>query len=310
MSNEAEREKLLARWLSGELSPEEQQQLEAEDGLDDLRFALDDIKNWSLPKMNIHKGLDDVLDRAFQEPPVKKTKQVFFQPLLRIAASLLLVAAAYFVINNLLMAGNTTISTGPGETLSYVLPDGSEVNLDALSSITFSKNKWDDHRHLSLEGRALFSVEKGNTFKVDTESGSVTVLGTVFEVERFDSAQLNVNCYEGRVRVDLIAANSKELLAAGQGLTVQQNTITRLLVEKEKPEWLNQIGNYENTPLSEVMADLERHHNVNITLPAEHASKPFTGQLSYKDLNQALEDIAAIFELTYSQTNVGQVVFE
>jgi ferric-dicitrate binding protein FerR (iron transport regulator) len=310
MSNEAEREKLLARWLNGELSPEEQQQLEADGGLDDLRFALDDIKDWSLPEMDTTKGLDDVLDRAFREPPAKKARQVFFQPLLRIAASLLLVAAAYFVINNLLMAGDTTISTGPGETLSYVLPDGSQVNLDAMSSITFSKNKWDNNRYLSMEGRALFSAEKGSTFKVDTESGSVTVLGTVFEVERFDSDLMNVNCYEGRVQVDLITANTKELLAAGQGLTAQQNTVTRLLVEKDKPDWLSRISNYEDTPLSKVMADLERHHNVNITLPAEHASERFTGQLSYQDLNKALEELAAIFELTYSRTNEGQVVFE
>lgn len=310
MSNEAEQEKLLARWLSGELSPEEKQQLEAEGGLDDLRFALDDLERWKVPDMDVDRGLEDVMDRAFREPPKKKTRQVFFQPLLRIAASLLLVAAAYFVINSLLTSGATTITAGPGETLSHVLPDGSRVDLDAHSSITYSKKDWDDERNLSMQGRALFSVQKGSSFKVDTKSGSVTVLGTVFDVERFDTDLLKVNCFEGRVRVDLTTSNTKELLSAGQGLISEQSAVTRITVNQLTPDWLRQISQYENTPLSTVFADLESYHDVSITLPNQIASKPFTGELFYGNLDKALETLSSIFELKYTRTEEGTIVFE
>ncbi len=310
MSNEAEQEKLLARWLSGELSPEEKQQLEAEGGLDDLRFALDDIERWKLPDMDVSRGLEDVMDRAFREPPQKKARQVFFQPLMRIAASLLIVAAAYFVINNLLTSGATTISAGAGETLSHVLPDGSQVELDANSSITYKEGSWDEERSLSMEGRALFTVEKGSSFKVDTESGSVTVLGTIFDVERFGTDLLKVNCYEGRVRVDLSTSNSKELLSAGQGLVSEMNEVTRLTVGTERPDWVRQISQYDNEPLSSVIKDLEQHHGVSIELPARYAGQPFNGELYYGDLDKALDNLSGMFELKYTRTSEGEVIFE
>lgn len=310
MSNEAEQEKLLARWLSGELSPEELQRLEDEGGLDDLRFAIDDIERWKLPDMDIESGLENVMDRAFREPPQKKAKEVFFQPLIRIAASLLLVAAAYFVINNLLTAGATTITTGPGETLSHVLPDGSQVELDANSSLTYTQKNWDDERNLSMEGRVLFTVEKGSSFKVDTKSGAVTVLGTIFDVERLDTDLLKVNCYEGRVRVDLLPANTKELLNAGQGLISEKNTVTRLTVAPQRPAWVRQISQYENASLSTVISDLELYHGVDIHLPAQLATKPFTGELFYGDLDSALDNLSSIFELKYTRTAEGEIVFE
>lgn len=310
MSNEAEQEKLLARWLSGELSPEEEQQLEAEGGLDDLRFAMDDLKHWKVPDMDVAKGLEDVMDRAFQEPAQKKTKQVFFQPLLRIAASLLLVVGAYFVMTYLLTSGATTITTGFGETLSHTLPDGSVVNLDAQSSITYTQKDWDDERNLSMTGRALFTVQKGSQFKVDTESGSVSVLGTIFDVQRLDTDVLKVNCYEGRVRVDLTTVNARELLDAGQGLIYDNKTVTRMLVAKERPKWVDQITEYTNTPLSTVIADLERYHDVSITLPAKYANEPFKGELFYGDLDKALTNLSGMFELKYTRSAEGQVVFE
>ncbi|GAB5527163.1 MAG: FecR domain-containing protein [Roseivirga sp.] len=310
MSNEAEQEKLLARWLSGELSPEERQRLEAEGGLDDLRFALDDIERWKLPDMDVDRGLENVMDRAFREPPQKKAKQVFFQPLMRIAASLLLVAAAYFVINNLLTSGATTLTTGPGETLSHVLPDGSQVELDANSRLTYSQKDWDEERNLSMDGRALFTVEKGSSFKVDTESGSVTVLGTIFDVERFDTDLLKVNCYEGRVRVDLLPANNKELLSAGQGLISEQSTVTRLTVDPKRPDWVRQISKYDTVNLSAVIKDLERHHGVSIKLPPQMATSPFNGELFYGDLDSALSNLSSMFELKYTRTAEGEIVFE
>lgn len=310
MSNEAEQEKLLARWLSGELSPGELQQLEAEGGLDDLRFALDDLERWKVPDMDVALGLEDVMDRAFREPPVKQSKQVFFQPLLRIAASLLLVVAAYFVMNNLLTSGATTISTGAGETLSHVLPDGSQVELDANSSISYTQKDWDEERNLSMEGRVLFTVQKGSSFQVDTEGGSVTVLGTIFDVERFNRDLMKVNCYEGRVRVDLSSPESKELLGAGQGLISEQGQVTRISVATQRPDWVRQIKQYSNTQLSSVIADLERHHGVSIDLPAKYANEVFNGELFYGDLDKALSYLAPMFEFKYTRTAEGKVVFE
>jgi ferric-dicitrate binding protein FerR (iron transport regulator) len=310
MSNEAEQEKLLARWLSGELSPEEQKQLEAEGGLDDLQFAMDDLKRWKVPDMDTAKGLEDVMDRAFQQPAQKKSKQVFFQPLLRIAASLLLIVGAYFVINNLLGSGVTTITTEYGETLNHTLPDGSIVNLDGHSTISYKKSSWEEERILNMTGRALFNVEKGSSFKVDTKSGSVTVLGTIFDVERQETDLLRVNCYEGRVRVDFATVNARELLNAGQSLIYDNKEVTRMMLEEATPRWVDQIKSYNNTPLNIVIEELERYHNVSITLPAQYASERFQGDFFYGDLDQALTSLTGMFQMKYTRPSEGKIIFE
>ena len=306
MSNEADQDKLLARWLSGALSEEEKEQLKNEKGLDDLRFALDDLKGWKVPELDVAAGLNDLRARIDRESAPKQSRQVFFQPWLRIAASIILIAAVYFVFNTLLSSGPTTIATGFGETLSHVLPDGSVVDLDANSSISYSEKAWDDSRELSLTGRALFSVETGNTFQVQTEEGSVTVLGTVFDVKQRAAGTLAVNCYEGRVRVDI--RELTELLKGGEGLVSENSQVTRLNVGVEKPDWVEKRSNYNGAALSDVIKDLEEFHGVNITLPAGNNDR-FNGMLNYSDLEKALDQLATVFELTFSRDG-DKVVFE
>jgi len=50
-----------------------------------------------------------------------------------------------------------------------------------------------------LFGKAYFDVDKGKTFTVKTDLGTVQVLGTRFDVESRDSI-FKVVCYEGSVK--------------------------------------------------------------------------------------------------------------
>jgi len=56
------------------------------------------------------------------------------------------------------------------------------VVLNSKSTISFNKTDWKNNRQLTLDGEAYFKVEKGSTFTVNTNNGSVTVLGTQFNV--------------------------------------------------------------------------------------------------------------------------------
>ena len=307
MSNEADQEKLLARWLSGDVSESEKELLAKEKGLDDLRFALDDLKGWKVPELDVKAGLTDLRARLDEQAAPKQTKQVFFQPWLRIAASVVLIAAVYYVFNSLLSAGPTTITTGYGETLSHVLPDGSVVNLDANSSISYSAKNWDDSRALDLDGRALFTVQKGESFTVDTDEGSVTVLGTIFDVKQREEGLISVDCYEGLVRVDI--DTQEELLKAGQGLMALNGQVTRKAIDGSGPEWLTLKSTYSNVALTEVVSTLEEFYGINITIPASERATPFTGELDYSNLDNALQVLSTVFELEYTRTG-DKVVFE
>ena len=305
MSNERDQEKLLAQWLTGELSDQERSQLEQEEGLDELRFALDDVEQWRVPEMNTLKGLADVKQRIAKQPEAPP-KQVFFQPWMRYAAAIVLIAAAVFIFRILSPSGPLTISTGIGEFTSHVLPDGSKVDIDAVSSITYETKGWEDDRKINMEGRALFIVQKGSDFEVISKSGSVKVLGTVFEVNDRGST-FGVRCFEGKVSVETGGQN--EILTPGQGIIVGDSGLERIEFNMDAPGWIGKELNYKEIPVSDVLEDLKRYHDVEIEWPQDQQDLPFTGKVPANDLDAILTSLSLVFDLEYTRSD-NTIVFK
>lgn len=92
------------------------------------------------------------------------------------------------------------VSSGDDK-LKYPLPDGSLVELEDNSVITYNRLRWLFARRVVLEGNALFDVVKNNgTFSVVADKGTITVLGTRFSVLQQPDI-LYVGCNEGSVEV-------------------------------------------------------------------------------------------------------------
>ncbi len=89
-----------------------------------------------------------------------------------------------------------------GEVKTHLLPDGSKVILNANSTLIF-KEHWgnDEQRMVELDGEAFFEVRKKSAksqFIVQTNKGSVQVLGTSFNVKQRAEA-FEVALLEGAV---------------------------------------------------------------------------------------------------------------
>ena len=119
-------------------------------------------------------------------PHVKKVNLVSTIPF-RIAASIAIVLILSIFMYNyfdnqkqILVANNSEIVK------QIVLPDGSKVSLRTKSTLSYHNN-YRNNRNVELEGEALFEVAKNKeySFTVKTETGKVTVLGTVFSVRAF-----------------------------------------------------------------------------------------------------------------------------
>ena len=111
--------------------------------------------------------------------------------------------AAVFIIMSLMGGGfyyyylneKVTVSTSYGEIKKIVLPDSSLVILNAHSTISYSRNRWNDQiRNVRLEGEGYFNVKHLNKdendikdterFIVYTKDVNVEVLGTSFDVKK------------------------------------------------------------------------------------------------------------------------------
>lgn len=113
-------------------------------------------------------------------------------------------------------------STGIGQSSTFMLEDGSSVELDAQSRIDVA---FTEHRRAValLEGQALFNVAKTSNrpFVVSAGNREIVAIGTVFHV-RLDEHSVQVTLLEGKVRVEDLGSsqpNGGVMLTPGKQLT-------------------------------------------------------------------------------------------
>ena len=176
------------------------------------------------------------------------------------------------------------------------LPDGSEVVINAVSSIAYNESKWKKDRRLALQGEAFFKVAKGATFSVETDMGNVTVLGTQFNVKQRDSI-LNVSCFEGRVRV--VVSDKGHPLEKGQTLSVRNGIVSLGRTFLLQPSWVDGRSSFQSVPLWEVLQEFKRQYAIEINMEGVDASKVFTGSFVHDDLELAAQAVTQPFKLRY-----------
>ena len=270
----------LARWMSGELSAEELQEFEKSEDYMKYVQIVETLETAEIPEFNLEDNFQATLEKITLENS-KKKKRVIPLWSYGIAAS---IAIIFFVYS--FFFASTTFTTEFAEQTNFELPDGSQVNLNAGSSISYKKYNWKSNRKLDLEGEAFFKVEKGSTFTVNTNQGSVTVLGTQFIVNSREDFY-NVICYEGKVKV-VTAQKDSVILTKGKAFRIIKDTKENYQVDAIEPSWLSNQSNFKNTPIELVIEEIERQYNIEISGKENLKSANFTGSFTHTNIEQAL----------------------
>lgn len=298
MANEFSDDTLLARWLSGELSEAEQQELQARPDFVDFQRIATAGANLKMPSYNAATEL--VRLQARQEE-LKASAKVKKMPAKRslgairywsaAAAAVAILAVAWFLLKPespqeiYAAAGTPSVKTN--------LRDGSVAQLNAGSRLTFAV---EEQRLGNLEGEGFFEVEKSDIpFVVQTELGSVTVLGTSFNVYA-RGEDFRVSCSTGKVRVRFSGVDKPYELTPGMSVSrTGSNTVVEAATDEESTlDWLEGRSVFKSRPLAEVIAELERQFAVEVKLPSGfNVEKATTTSFVNTNLDQAL---AAVFE--------------
>lgn len=97
------------------------------------------------------------------------------------------------------------IKTGQGQIKKIVLPDSSEVWINANTRLQYASD-FEADRRIRLDGEALFQVaqDSRHPFTIETHDGLLTrVLGTRFDVESYDqSSATTITVINGKVQVN------------------------------------------------------------------------------------------------------------
>ncbi|MGV3504931.1 MAG: FecR domain-containing protein [Adhaeribacter sp.] len=194
-----------------------------------------------------------------------------------------------------------TIETPQGGQYQVMLPDGTQVWLNAGSRLRYPSRFTGGRRQVELSGEAYFEVspDKAMPFRVLSRNQVVQVLGTHFNVSAYENEEaVKTTLLEGAVRISLPQGHQSKLLQPGQQAQVGGGSagIWVQAVEVEKAvAWKNGYFMFEDEDLESIMRQLERWYDVKVTYAGQVKDIRFGGMVSRsKSLDQALR----ILELT------------
>ena len=290
---------LLDKWLNGNISREELQELKTSPEF--MTYLKIDAftKDIEIPSHPTEEALREIKQKISGK---KKSVKVRTLPvLLKVAAVLVLLLISYFFINSL----PTTVSTEISHTYTFNLPDTSEVTLNSDSNIKYKEGSWKENRSLELDGEAYFQVTSGNKFRVNTPQGAVQVLGTKFNVlARGDTFE--VKCFEGLVSV--IYEDNTVKLPKGKTAVLEGGMLKVNDFYTSKPGWIGNESSFNNILIAEVLKELERKYSLHITTQNIDVNLRFTGSFTHKNLDSALKTITLPLGLTYSIEKENSVI--
>ncbi len=279
-------ENYLAKWLNNELTEAELVEFENSEEYASYQRIVEASNALKSPDFNADEALEAIKNKR----SLTDTKIIQLNPFkrfLRVAAAVaILLTGTYFYVSSL----DEQISTQYAENKEIVLPDNSEIVLNADSKVTYSKKNWDTNRNITLEGEAFFKVAKGKRFTVATNAGEVAVLGTQFNVEN-RKGFFEVTCFEGLVSVSFNGKETK--LPAGNSLVAINGEIVS--EEKENttaPSWINAESSFKSIPLKYVLDEFQRQHNIIVETKNIDTNLLYTGSFSNTDADLALQSIS------------------
>jgi transmembrane sensor len=202
--------------------------------------------------------------------------------------------AAAAAILLLLWVGNgsspKTVIAQAGEHPEIVLPESSHIQLNAGSSLSYNEKRFSKDRQLTLSGEGFFKVHPGSKFTVHTARGSVTVLGTSFNVIAWPD-RFEVTCYTGKVKIEdqnhssVVITPGQRCIQDGSTGTLMTNTVT---LAGGEPEWMHGKFVFDNQPLKIVAKELERQYHVNVKLAQGLEDLKYVGLFESGNVDTAL----------------------
>lgn len=168
-----------------------------------------------------------------------------------------------------------TMTTPRGGQYRLTLPDGTQIWLNAASSITYPTAFVGEERKVEISGEVYFEVAKNAAmpFKVKLRDGSeIRVLGTHFNVNTYaDEPSVRTTLLEGSVMI-----NNNVVLQPGQAYS--NGKVTEADTEAAVA-WKNGVFIFNKDNLASVMRQLSRWYDVEVEYQGNLLSRTFSGKI-------------------------------
>jgi transmembrane sensor len=175
------------------------------------------------------------------------------------------------------------LSVPPGKDYTIHLQDGTEIQLNAATSIEFPFAFKGNTREISINGEAYIKVAKDEKkpFLVHLPGSTVMVLGTEFNVNTYDTGLVKVALVDGSVKMKA----GSESMALKPGYEISLTCEKGMLADKFDVEdvlaWRQGIYLFNSSSIVDVAKLIHRFYGVNVKLEIKTQNKDsFTGSMN------------------------------
>lgn len=186
-----------------------------------------------------------------------------------------------------------TIKTSRGKDCHIILPDGSEVWLNAESSLEFPEHFIGKTRDIQLQGEAYFNVkhDESHPFVVSSQFFSTTVYGTEFNMNVRDASTANVILIKGCVAVKETEHPQKslKLYPGNQAILSEEGLSKKEINPYPFIQWKDGFFYFDNEPLADIMCQLGKWYDTDVVFTDANLMQMRLHFVA--DRNNDLEDI-------------------
>lgn len=228
------------------------------------------------------------------------------------AVVLLAVGVNYFAAQGYLRSRvQTNIVTSAHDKGEYVLPDGTRIWLNAGSVLRYYGDLSGRKRVVELTGEAFFKVRRDEKrpFILKADDMNIEVLGTEFDFinyAEFSTTEVilcsgSVRAFGGRLPRPVILKPGERLAYSKKDGRISLSQVTAL----NYSQWMNGELSFDNAPLSDIIANLQRWYAVEIDCPEEWARqvRMSFAVIRNESIDEILKAMSLVVDINYAREN-------
>lgn len=220
-----------------------------------------------------------------------------FRKIAAVAAILVIgVIGSYIIQQRVMFRDISTLASKTERGKEIVLNDGTRVWLNRQAQLTYPARFGDNSRTVSLNGEAFFDVFKNpdRPFVIKTNYSEVTVLGTSFNINA-SSENSKISVTTGKVKVKSVhTGESIDLLPDFTAIITKESMVKSPTNNLNYMSWKTGKFIFKDTPLSEVIKELNSFYDKPIVVKNQYNNCKFTADFD----NANLSDIIKILSLS------------
>ncbi len=310
-------EELMAKYFSGEASPEEIALLSSwvkkdeknRQTFSEVGKTWDHINKDAIDDLDIEEEWKLIAEKTFGKSTGKTkfflwSKNNLTSSFLKIAAVFVLLLGSIYILKQWWSVPQMVEISAIDDRLKTQLPDGSTVNLNKGAQISHSE-KFTKNRHVRLKGEAEFEVtpDREHPFVVEAGKTRIEAIGTRFYVNNdYKNKSVTVILIEGKIAVySSEEPENKTILLPGEKTQIVERDNKTIISPKSSNNdgyfniWLTRSLKFEDEELGKVISLLSKAYNQPIILKNPSLAKcKITAQFE----DQSLESVLRVIETT------------